>query len=821
MTLTLTHGIEHVYPFQLRKQIIFMTDMNLKTLLITLTMIVATGYATAGNNNEISFDDIAHRQTITVKAVTDNILQVSVSPDDRSAITNVSLLTPEADKGGSATITTTENDECIVMRTATGMRALIDKNMGSLSINYGTTLCVTDMCDRSDSTIKLLHAGDASFYGAGERGYSFNLAGDTLINYNAQSYGYQGGEHRINQMGITMPMVISSKGYGIFFDDFAKSSLALNSESIEYKTTSPYVLSYYIIGGNGRVEDVVKRFTWLVGRQDLPPLWTLGYITSKYGYRDQRESEGTVDTLKRAGYPLDGIVFDLYWYGKEEDMGRLEWDKDQWPDHRRMLADFKEKGVNVVTISQPYVLRNGRAIDNYRLLDSKGLLCKTDGTDTTQNVVIWVGEGGMFDMSNPDTRRWLADRYHSLTEQGVTGWWGDLGEPEKHPLSIRHYNNLTAEQYHNYYGNEWSRIIYDMFKQYYPDRRLMTMMRAGTAGLQRYSVFPWSTDVSRSWGGLAPQVTIMLNSGLSGLGYMSHDVGGFAVDPANKRDGELYIRWLQLGLFSPVLRTHSTYQAEPYNYTEFGDLTLRIIRQRYAWLPYNYTLAYENATTGLPLVRPIGLYEPGDGIRRYDKVSDQFLWGNEVMVAPVMTEGATERLIEFPEGEWIDYNDPTVRYNGHTSTVYNAPIDVLPVFVRAGSFIPQARGKMENTGDYNPDVLDINYYPSNENSQYTLFDDDLHSTGTTVAGKHRLITFEASPGAANTTHIHITGQGTFDGAKAGKQYNLVMQGMTAKPAAVTVNDKKVKATFDRSANTVTVPVAIKDISQETTIVVKR
>lgn len=139
----------------------------------------------------------------------------------------------------------------------------------------------------------------------------------------------------------------------------------------------------------------------------------------------------------------------------------------------------------------------------------------------------------------------------------------------------------------------------------------MTMMRGGTTGLQSYSVFPWSTDVSRSWGGLAPQITIMLNSGLSGLGYMSHDVGGFAIDPAAPYDPELYVRWLQLGTFSPVLRTHSQSTAEPYCYPDQQDIILPLIKERYRWLPYNYTLAYENASQGLPLVRPLNFYTPG------------------------------------------------------------------------------------------------------------------------------------------------------------------------------------------------------------------
>ena len=763
----------------------------------------------------MTVDDEEHNQIITVTAVGNDIVRVDVVPVGWTG-TRLPSLTLDKPLPTKVEAKVTEQDDMSVMRTINGLKVVCDKSVGSITVGNRNAYFITDLCDRSSNTVRLLHQGQESFYGAGERGYSFNLAGDTLINYNAQNYGYQMGEARTKQMGITMPMVISSKGYGIFFDDFCKSSLYLGEQGIEYTSYSPQPISYYIIDGNGKVENVVRNFTWLVGRQELPPLWTLGYITSKYGYHDQRESEGVVDTLKREGYPLDGIVFDLYWYGKEEDMGRLEWDKDQWPDHRGMLRDFKQKGVNVVTISQPYVLTNGRAIDNYRLLDPQGIFCKTDGTDTTHTVTIWVGQGGMFDVSNPATRLWLRNRYKQLTEEGVTGWWGDLGEPEKHPVEIRHWNGLTAEQYHNVYGNDWSKIIYDLFKEDYPDRRPMVMMRAGTAGLQRYSVFPWSTDVSRSWGGYQPQVTIMLNAGLSGLGYMSHDVGGFAVDPNNKRDGELYIRWLQLGLFSPVLRTHSTYQAEPYNYKEFGDLTLRLIKSRYTWLPYNYTLAYENAWNGLPLVRPLGFYEDDKNIARYDNIWDQYLWGRDVMVAPVMQQGAVSRDITFPEGTWVDINHPERRYAGHTTVNYPAPVEVLPLFARAGAFIPQANYEMDNVGDYNPDRLDIIYYACDHPSTYTLFDDDLHSTGTLARDKHRLIQFTATP-QGKTCFITIQGKGNIDGDTPNKEYRIIIPA-TTKAGKVKINGKKATGvTYDKSSGTLTIPVTIPDITEATII----
>ena len=781
--------------------------------LIILIAAAMLALAAMGQPKSMTINDASRHQTITVTAVHDDILRVDVVPDGWNGNRLPSLATDKPVPAARPEAKVVTDDRFTTISTASGMTARWA--LGMLMVGCRDTQYIMDQCNRDASSVVLIPAGKESFYGAGERGYSFNLAGDTLINYNTQNYGYQMGEKRTQLMGITMPMVISSRGYGIFFDDFCKSSLVLGKQ-IQYTSTSPGPLSYYIINGNGRVENVVRNFTWLTGRQELPPLWTLGYITSKYGYRDQRESEGVVDTLKREGYPLDGIVFDLYWYGKEEDMGRLEWDKTQWPDHRKMLSDFKQQGVNVVTISQPYVLTNGRAIDNYRLLDPQGIFCKTDGTDTTHTVTIWVGQGGMFDVSNPATRQWLRGRYKQLTDEGVTGWWGDLGEPEKHPLEIRHWNGLTAEQYHNYYGNEWSKIIYDMFKQEYPDRRPMVMMRAGTAGLQRYSVFPWSTDVSRSWGGLQPQVTIMLNAGLSGLGYMSHDVGGFAVDPANKRDGELYIRWLQLGLFSPMLRTHSTYHAEPYNYKEFGDLTLRIIKERYKWLPYNYTLAYDNAWNGLPLVRPLGMYEDDMNIARYDHINDQYLWGRDVMVAPVMQQGAVSREITFPDGTWVDINHPENSYQGHTTINYDAPIEVLPLFARAGAFIPQADYEMQNVGDYNPDSLDIVYYSSEHPSTYTLFDDDLHSTGTLSRDKHRLIQFIATP-QGRTNYITIQGRGNIEGDAPSKQYRIIIPA-TNKPGKVKINGKKAKGmSYDKRTRTLAIPVTIPDVTATTIV----
>ena len=392
----------------------------------------------------------------------------------------------------------------------------------------GTWLRDSGLRSRSEgkSTLVLSTNSGGSFYGAGERGHKLNLRGDTLVNYNRQNYGYTGDDQRISQMNITMPVLLSSDGFALLFDDFAASTMVA-SDSIVYTTESDLPVTYYYIGGVHSLAELTTALTSLTGRQPLPPFWAMGYITSKYGYKSPEETVAAVDSLRGQGYPLDGIVLDLYWFGREQDMGFLDWDRSVWPDPEGMMRRLADRGVKLITVSEPYILRNGTGIDNYNTLDADSMMVR-DSIGATHPVTIWVGEGGMFDVSNPKTRRWLGDRYRMLTDLGVGGWWGDLGEPEVHPETGFHANGLGARKYHNHYGNDWSSIISELYAEHYPDRRLITLMRGGTTGLQRHSVFPWSTDVSRSWGGLEPQIRIMLNSGLSGLGYMSSDLGGFA-----------------------------------------------------------------------------------------------------------------------------------------------------------------------------------------------------------------------------------------------------------------------------------------------------
>ncbi|MCM1291916.1 MAG: DUF5110 domain-containing protein [Prevotella sp.] len=722
---------------------------------------------------------------VQITPVSENIFRVSTFSDVNKTSFNLpysqaAVLSPD---GSSIKVTTTPSEVILASPTTT---VNVNRTTGRVKFydaEGALLLSEAEGVDNSSNlkTISFKGGADEHFFGAGERAHSFKLNGDTLINYNRPTYGYGEGDPRISQMNITVPYIVSDLGYGILFDDYNKSKLIIG-DTILYESQTPKPLSYYFINGEeGNIASTTRNYSQLTGLQPLPPFWALGYITSKYGYRSQDETLGVIDTLKQKGYPVDGIILDLYWYGVETDMGRLDWKKENWPNPEEMLAKLKEQGVHLVPIHQPYYNLKG-AINNYNELDSLGYLTK-DAEGNNNNVQTWVGEAGMLDITNPDAAKWLWNRLKPITSQGLSGWWGDLGEPEVHPESIVHFNKETANEYHNRYGNDWSKLVYEGLRSDFPEMRPMLLMRGGTAGLQRYSVFPWSGDVSRSWAGLRPQVNIMLNSGLSGLGYMSSDLGGFAVDPKAPSDPELYVRWVQMGAFTPTFRTHAQQLAEPYHYPKYEKILLDIVKGRYKWLPYNYTLAYQNASDGLPLVRPLN-FRGENSDAKYADIHDEYLWGDNVLVAPVMTKGATSRKVIFPAGQWISWNHPLQKYNGGTTATVKAPLNELPLFVRAGAFIPQYDEPINNVSEYNPQFLTIKYFPAKEWSNFTLFDDNRISPTSLEDGQYQLTTFSGSK-QGNEIYIAMESEGSYEGMPEFRMLTFEVVGMDRKPKSVT------------------------------------
>lgn len=785
-------------------------------LVLAAAAVVAVS-AAAGSDESRGFRVETREGIVEITPLTDDIFRV-VTLDDMRAPTpepsQAAALRPQAAK-----ISSWSTPKEFVVKSPT-TKVVVDKASGKVSFyDASGSLLISEAegigGEPGYRTVSFLTPDGDNFYGAGEKGHSMTLNGSDLTLWNRANYGYTDGDERLSQNNINMPYLVSDGGYGLLIDDYAKASLKVGGDTISYTSVARRPISYWFING-GDLSGATSNFTLLTGRQNLPPFWTLGYITSKYGYHNQKEALGAIDSLQQRGYPVDGMVLDLYWYGVETDMGRLAWDTVQWPDHRAMLKTLNDKNIHVVPIHQPYINKIG-AIDNYNTLAAKGLLTK-DADGNTNDVTTWVGEAGMFDIANPATREWMWERMKPLTAEGFSGWWGDLGEPEVHPLSIVHANGETAEEYHNVYGNEWSRMVYDGLRRDFPAMRPMLMMRGGTAGLQRYSVFPWTSDVSRSWGGLQAQNKLLLSSGLSGLGYMANDVGGFAVDPAKPYDPELYVRWIQAGTFSPVLRTHAQDRPEPYHYPKQEAIIKKFIRMRYQWLPYNYTLAYENASEGLPLMRPLNFRGEYAEDALAD-VSDEYLWGDEVLVAPVTTAGARTRKVRFPAGEWVSWSNPAKTYRGGTTATVPAPLAELPLFVRTGSFIPQYDGKIGNTAEYDPTMLTVKYFPAKEWTDYVLFDDDRRSPDSLADGEYQLTTFSGSR-QGSEVYVEISSEGSYKGMPTVRLITLEVVGV-ARPKSVSIDGKSLPASkWKYDAPTRTLKAEIPYSYQKTSIAIK-
>ncbi len=621
--------------------------------------------------------------------------------------------------------------------------------------------------------------------GGGERVLGMDRRGNRLRLYNKASYGY---ETKADLMYYSLPVVISSKKYMLAFDNGADGWLDLGA-------TEKNILQFEAVGGRMAFlvvvsddwADLAGKFTEVTGRQPMPPRWALGNITSRMGYHSQKEVENVVDKYIQDDIPLDALVLDLYWFGKDlkGTLGMFEWYRDSFPEPEKMISGLKSKGVNTILITEPFVLEN---IGKFEECKEKKLFA-TDSAGNPFLYDFYFGHTALLDIFKPETKDWFWDIYKRHTSSGVEGWWGDLGEPEVHPSALKHVNG-TADEVHNLYGHEWAKIIYDGFAKDFPAKRPVILMRSGFIGSQRYGMLPWSGDVNRSWGGLQPQVEISLQMGMQGLAYMSSDLGGFA---GNYKDAELYTRWLQYGVFQPVYRTHAQQEVPPepiYWDDTTKNIVRKFIRLRYEMLPYNYTLMHENSTKGSLLMRPLFFVDNKPEL--LDEKS-AYLWGESFLVSPVVSKGVTEQKVYLPKGSnWIDFWT-NKNYAGGQEIVVPVNINIIPVFVKAGSLIPMAEVS-QSTRLYDNSKLNVVYYydPSVNESRGYMYEDDGETKGAFEKKMYEVFEFFAV-NAEKQTNISINAKGfDYSGKPAKRMISLTVPNFEVKPGKILVNGVKVK-----------------------------
>ncbi|HEX3023594.1 MAG TPA: TIM-barrel domain-containing protein, partial [Chitinophagaceae bacterium] len=415
----------------------------------------------------------------------------------------------------------------------------------------------------------------------------------------------------------------------------------------------------------------------------------------------------------------------------------------------------------------------------------------------------YFGLGGLLDVFRKDAQQWLwNNHYKKQIANGVAGWWTDLGEPEKHPSAMMHNLKdegvkrlLKADEVHNIYGHYWNKVLFENYAKDYPNTRLFHLNRSGFAGSQRYSIFPWSGDVSRNWSGFRAQLQIMLSMSMSGIPYTHADAGGFAGGDADK---ELYVRWLQFASFTPIFRPHGTalYEVDPNAFsfpsepalidTPYRSIAKSVIDLRYAMLPYNYTLAYRQTKYGEPLVRP--LYYQFTNDTTAVKVEDEFMWGNEMLVAPVLQKNATERKIYLPAGKWFDLNNNDF-VNGNQTINYKLSLSVIPYFIKEGSFVPNQKNYSTTSSN---DSLMMYYIPSAHSSKYQLYDDDGKSKNAIASGNYCLTTFSSSGVNNKKLFVNISDEGKYRVADSRKIYFVIP--VESMPKEINIDGKKIAIT---------------------------
>ena len=628
---------------------------------------------------------------------------------------------------------------------------------------------------------------DEKLLGGGERILGMDRRGHAFPLYNKAHYGYT---TESSQMYYGLPAVMSSAHYTLIFDNSASGYMDLGKSQTDIMQfgANGGRTAYIVVAGDTYPE-LIKNTAELTGKQPLPPRWALGNFASRFGYHSEQEVRDTVQKFIDEGFPLDAVVIDLYWFGKEIKgmMGNLDWDKEAFPNPKSMIADLRDQGVKTILITEPFILSSSK---RWQEAVQNNVLAK-DANGEPKQFDFYFGNTGLIDVFNQQASQWFSGIYTNLHKQGVAGWWGDLGEPEVHPADTIHQFNgmtVTGDEIHNVYGHMWAKRVYENQLAIAPKERPFIMMRSGFMGSQRYGMIPWTGDVSRSWDGLVPQVELSLQMGLFGLGYIHSDLGGFA--GGETFDQEMYLRWLEYGVFQPVFRPHGQEEIAPepiFHDEETKNILREHIKLRYAMLPYNYSLAFENSLTGMPLMRPL-FFEDENNPELID-IKDAYLWGKALLVKPITEPGLEKVAISLPAGRWFDFWSDE-GYDGKQTIELKTEIDRIPVMVRAGSFLPMVQ-PVQSTDDYSTRLLDLHYYSdaSVQRASAVMYDDDGNSPNAISTGEYETLSFRAKQ-QDSQLQISLNRQGKYKSMPTKREMRLIVHNWLRAPLQAQKEIKK-------------------------------
>jgi alpha-D-xyloside xylohydrolase len=549
-----------------------------------------------------------------------------------------------------------------------------------------------------------------------------------------------------------VPLLVTNKGYGLLWDNASKTTIEPGfNEQTRWVSEAGNRVSFFVIAG-ASADEIYSGYRLLTGPAHMLPKAAYGYIQCKQRYASQQELLSVAQGYRDRHLPADVLVVDWFYYTK---MGQMDFDSQFWPDPSAMNKQLHEMGFETMISVWPRFVADDRF---YAMLREKGWFIQL-ANGTPLDGLPYDRAGSDIDTTNPDAARWYWKTIHdNILSKGFDSIWADETEPDLPPDGA-YFHIGPGTEFFNVYPLFHTAALFDGFRQDEPDRRALILSRDGFTGVQRNGTIVWSSDIYPTWDTLKRQIPTGLDVAASGIPYWSNDTGGWQylpavhhpdhpplLDPSDARDNvggyddypELYTRWFQYATFLPIFRTHGSRLAnEVWSYGKQAEPILeKYLRLRYQLMPYIYSLGYRTWLSGAPIMRALPLDFPNDP--KVADMRDEYMLGPAFLVAPVTDQGTTSREVYLPAGtDWYNFWTNERVKGGQTITVA-APIDTIPLFVRAGSIIPL--GTVVESTHQAQAIAKVSVYPGAD-ADFTLFSDD----GTTYAYEK---------GAGSITRLH-------------------------------------------------------------------
>lgn len=768
--------------------------MNMKFYLKISSMLVAAAFistlpveAQTFRQTKQGITGTTQGMDIEIQFVSPEIVRVVKAPEGRS-FTKKSLSVVKSPE--SMSVTTEKKGETVSLKSnavrvdfnvGTGRISFFDKQGKALFTEKDYGAQFTPFNDAGNPTFSVRQAflldKDEAIYGLGQQ---------QVDDLNQRNH-----KHFMRQRALyaSVPIIQSTKGYGMFWDNYSPTTYTDNPQEMSFDSEVGECMDYYFMYG-GNADGVIAQIRDLTGQAPMYPLWTFGFWQSRERYKSQQETMEVVDKYRELGIPLDGIIQDWQYWGPNSNWNSMNFDNPEFPDPQKMIDHVKKKNAKImISIWASF----GPDTNPYKDLEKINALF---------NFKTWPADGGVkaYDAYNEKARDIYWEHLNKgLFSKGIDAWWTDSTEPDHLDVQERDFDIPTAMGTYRSVVNAFplmsNKGVYEHQRAVTSDKRVYLLTRCAFAGQQRYAANTWSGDVVCNWETFRKQIPTGLNFSLSGIPYWNTDIGGFFNWPyhggaENKAYHELYTRWFQYGTFLPMQRSHgSGVKKEIYNLGKKGDWVYdseeKYINLRYALLPYLYSTGWQVTDNAGSFLR--ALFMDFNEDQKVHNISNQYMFGKAFLVTPV-----TRNMYVFSDKEqWKDpYEDFSKTgtqdvylpkgtkwfyfwtgeaLNGGQLVTKEVPIDIIPLYVRAGSIVPFGP-KVQYSTEKKWNNLEIRIYPGAD-GEFVLYEDE-NDNYNYEKGAYSIIKFTWDD-AKRTLNI-ADREGTFPGMLKSRKFNIVV-----------------------------------------------